>query len=195
MRHQTSLDADYFEQMFQDTPDPWDFETSAYEQAKYAQTLAALGDRRFDRALEIGCANGVLTARLAPYCERLLAIDVSETALDLARARCSSLPQVTFERIEFPRQMPCRQRVRSAAALRGRLLLGRCRSAARRRLDCQRCDHRRRTAAGALDGRDRLSAIRRRRGAEADAMLAERIVLVQADRQPEYRLDLWRMGA
>lgn len=106
MRHQTSLNADYFEQMFRSSPDPWDFETSDYEQAKYARTLAALGQRRFERALEVGCANGVLTARLAPLCEQLLAIDVSETALSAARIRCAALPGVAFERIEFPRQTP-----------------------------------------------------------------------------------------
>ncbi len=195
MRHQTSLDADYFEQMFRKSPDPWGFETRAYEQAKYAQTLAALDGRRFERALEIGCANGVLTAQLAPYCERLLAIDVSQAALDLARARCSSLPQVSFERIEFPRQTPADSAfdllllsevayywddsdlqqaadwIASAVIAGGELLLVHW--------------------TGETDypqsGDDAVQKLQ--------AMLAERIVLVQADRQSEYRLDLWRMGA
>ena len=69
MRAARSLPPEYFERMFAGTPDPWEFETSPYEQAKYEHTLDALGERRFRRALEIGCANGVLTERLAGHCE------------------------------------------------------------------------------------------------------------------------------
>jgi predicted TPR repeat methyltransferase len=105
-RARDSLPPRYFEEMFAGTPDPWEFETSPYEQAKYAHTIAALGDRRYRKALEIGCANGVLTQRLASLCEDLMAIDVSETALASADARCAALPAVHFARLAFPGQTP-----------------------------------------------------------------------------------------
>ena len=64
---------DRFEGMYADRPDPWGFETSAYEQAKYDATIAALGPAATPRALEIGCSIGVLSERLAARCDALLA--------------------------------------------------------------------------------------------------------------------------
>lgn len=100
-----SLPADYFERMFAADPDPWRFATSPYEVAKYDATIEALGDRRYRSALEVGCANGVLTRRLCRQVVDLLAIDVSESALCLAAARCDGLA-VRFERRSFPREAP-----------------------------------------------------------------------------------------
>ncbi|HWK25645.1 MAG TPA: SAM-dependent methyltransferase [Solirubrobacter sp.] len=93
----------FFDDLYAADPDPWDFETSPYEAAKYDTTIAALDDRRFKSALEIGCSIGVLTARLRPRADHLLAIDVAEAALERARARN---PGVTFERREVPEQFP-----------------------------------------------------------------------------------------
>lgn len=106
MRARESLPADYFEQMFAGTPDPWGFETSPYEQAKYRHSIAALGGRHYRRAFEIGCANGVLTRQLSRCCDDLLAIDVSETALARARARCAGQTAVRFTRMGFPDEVP-----------------------------------------------------------------------------------------
>lgn len=105
-RHETSLGPTYFETMFQGTDDPWGLESSAYEQAKYAHTIEALGGRKYSNAFEIGCAKGVLTHRLARLCDRLLAIDVSTTALRAARARCGDFGQVAFANMVFPEQAP-----------------------------------------------------------------------------------------
>lgn len=195
MRHQNSLDADYFEQMFRDTPDPWEFETSAYEQAKYARTLEALGDRRFDRALEVGCANGVLTARLAPLCDRLLAIDVSQTALALARERCRDLAQVAFERLAFPEQTPGGEPF--DLLLLSEVVYYWDDGDLRRAADW--------IAQGVAPGGQVLlvhwtgETDYPQSGDEAveklHAMLSDRIDLVRSEREPEYRLDLWRMSA
>jgi len=106
MRAGKSLPPEYFERMFAGTPDPWGFETSRYERAKYEHSIAALGGRHYRRGFEIGCANGVLTGQLARHCDNLLAVDVSETALKSARARCSALHQVRFARMNFPGQTP-----------------------------------------------------------------------------------------
>lgn len=106
MRARTSLPSTYFEEMFAGTADPWGFETSPYERAKYDHTLAALDSRRYARAFEIGCANGVLTQRLAAHCDALLAIDVSDTALASARARCAGQKLVSFASMAFPSAVP-----------------------------------------------------------------------------------------
>jgi 2-polyprenyl-3-methyl-5-hydroxy-6-metoxy-1,4-benzoquinol methylase len=83
-------------------PEPCDFASSEYEAAKYDATIAAL-DPPYASALEVGCSIGVLTARLAERCERLLAIDAAETALAQARERA---PRATFERREIPEEWP-----------------------------------------------------------------------------------------
>lgn len=106
MRREHSIEPAYFEALYKDKGDPWSFETSLYEAAKYAETLAALPALRFGSVLEVGCANGVLTAQLAPRCDALLAVDVSDTALAAARARCAGLPNVRIERRHLPDEAP-----------------------------------------------------------------------------------------
>ncbi|XLE16193.1 SAM-dependent methyltransferase (plasmid) [Deinococcus altitudinis] len=101
-----SLPARYFDDMYEVHQDPWNFETSPYEAGKYDRTLAALPNGRYVSALEVGCSIGVLTARLAPRCTQLLSLDLSQRALDRARARCASLPQVRFERRQMPAEFP-----------------------------------------------------------------------------------------
>jgi SAM-dependent methyltransferase len=105
-RHPTTMDPGYFEEMFRGTPDPWDLETSAYEQAKYNHSIAALEGRRYAKGFEVGCARGVLTIRLATQCDALLAIDVSKTALVAARDRAAACGSVSFERMAFPIETP-----------------------------------------------------------------------------------------
>lgn len=105
-RHSSSLTPEYFESMFQGTQDPWNLETSAYEKAKHEHTVRALGGREYRRALEVGCARGMLTGLLAPAVRSLLAIDVSGTALRAARKRCASCAHVMFANMQFPTQAP-----------------------------------------------------------------------------------------
>ncbi|USI74895.1 class I SAM-dependent DNA methyltransferase [Sphingomonas morindae] len=105
MRREQSIDSGWFEALYREQGDPWQFETSAYEHDKYAHTLAVLPPR-LGSVLEVGCAIGVLTQRLAPRCDRLLGVDVSETALAAARRRCAALPQVTLEARRLPEAPP-----------------------------------------------------------------------------------------
>ena len=101
-----SLPVSYFDQVYAARDDPWDFGTSAYEREKYADTLAHLPRARYRRGFEVGCSIGVLTSQLAGHCESLLSVDVSERALEQARARCADLPQVQIERLQIPRDEP-----------------------------------------------------------------------------------------
>lgn len=100
-----SLAPGYFDQLYAEHGDPWSFATSAYEAAKYRETLRALPRPRYQNALEVGCSVGVLTRLLSTRCERLLAVDVSLAALEGAAARCSGRP-VLFERRTLPDEMP-----------------------------------------------------------------------------------------
>jgi SAM-dependent methyltransferase len=102
----TRVRPEFFERLYTADADPWGFETSAYERAKYDATIAALPDRPIASALEVGCSIGVLTERLARHADRLLAVDVSDTALARARERLKDARNVTVERRELPEDMP-----------------------------------------------------------------------------------------
>lgn len=86
--------------------DPFGFDTNPYERGKYDDTLDALGDGTFERALEVGCAVGTFTEQLAPRCRELVAIDVVQAAVDRARERLQVHPNVRVERLGFPDQVP-----------------------------------------------------------------------------------------
>jgi hypothetical protein len=54
----TSLPREYFERLYANGADPWDFATSSYEQAKYGATLAALPAPRIGATLEMAARSG-----------------------------------------------------------------------------------------------------------------------------------------
>lgn len=98
-----------FEAMFAADPDPWGFRTRASEQAKFRATRDTLAGRRYARGIEVGCANGELTGFLAPQCRRLDALDVAQSALELARAHVDAQgrgDRVRFRQAEVPRDWP-----------------------------------------------------------------------------------------
>src|SRR5918994_708944 len=102
------LDREYFENLYEQSPDPWAFETSPYERRKYERTLSVLQgqQRAYRTALEVGCSIGVFTAMLAPLCNELWAIDVSERAVAAARERLAGFPHVHVERRRLPEETP-----------------------------------------------------------------------------------------
>lgn len=95
-----------FDRLFADNPDPWDIDTSAYERGKREAVLAALGEWRFDRLLEIGCAGGALTERLVELANSIVALDVSTKALELSSRRLSRFDCVEFVAAEVPSYWP-----------------------------------------------------------------------------------------
>lgn len=96
----------YFERLYESDPDPWSFESSAYERAKYERTLRTLSGRRIRSALEVGCSIGVFTELLAPHCEELLAVDVSRRAVAAARERLRGSSNVRVEKRTVPEDLP-----------------------------------------------------------------------------------------
>ncbi len=193
MRRERSIDPDYFEALYRDKGDPWEFETSAYEAAKYRETLAALPAPRFASVLEVGCANGVLTAQFGPRCDALLAVDVSETALEAARARCADQPHIRIEQRRLPAEAP--QETFDLVLLSevvyywdsedivrlGDWLRGAVRSGGHVLLVhwIGETDY-------PKSGDDAV--------AELHAALADRVSVERSDRHEAYRLDLWRLA-
>jgi predicted TPR repeat methyltransferase len=100
------LGREYFDELYARSRDPWGFETSEYERNKYERTLSVLAQRRYRRALEVGCSIGVFTAMLTPQCDELLAVDVSEAALTVARQRLAGFPNVRLELRSMPEETP-----------------------------------------------------------------------------------------
>ncbi len=101
-----SIPSVYFDQMYQQDPDPWKFETSEYEANKYAATIDSLGSSYYRSGFEIGGSIGVLTKMLASRCDALLSIDVVEAAQKQAIERCQQLPHIRFELMSVPDEYP-----------------------------------------------------------------------------------------
>ncbi len=97
---------EYFVGLYDADPDPWGFATSAYEARKYDITVASLPRPRYRSGFEPGCSVGVLTARLAARCDRLLATDILPGPLDAARRRLAGEDHVRFEQWPVPDRWP-----------------------------------------------------------------------------------------
>jgi SAM-dependent methyltransferase len=82
----TSLPRAYFDEVYRASRDPWGFRTRSYEVRKRQLTIAMLPDPIYQSVFEPGCSIGVLTAMLAERSERLLAMDISAQALEIAAA-------------------------------------------------------------------------------------------------------------
>ena len=98
--------AEFFETMYAEREDPWEFASSQYERDRYAAIVRALGNRRYRRAFEPGCSIGILTPQLAAFCDRVEAMDISPTAAARARARCERLPNVQVLCGSLPEMIP-----------------------------------------------------------------------------------------
>jgi SAM-dependent methyltransferase len=96
---------EHFERLARESSDPWNYETSPYEQEKYRRTLAALPERT-GATVELGCSVGVFTEMLAPRAESLLAVDFSPGALAHARRRLAGVANVELSRRTLPEEMP-----------------------------------------------------------------------------------------
>ncbi len=92
---------EYWEHIFE-RPDPWNY-VSVYEQVKYAQTLSLIPEG-IEKALELACAEGIFTEKLARKVGRLTATDISQRAIDRAVERCRDHGNVELHVLDFVRQ-------------------------------------------------------------------------------------------
>ena len=76
---------DYFDTLYSNNEDPWNFKNSTYEERKYQKINTFLENRKYDLGLELGCSIGVHTSFLAAHCKKLLAVDISEDAVATAK--------------------------------------------------------------------------------------------------------------
>jgi trans-aconitate methyltransferase len=87
------------ETIFNDKADPWGFERSDEEQARFARTWELVPPAGYRRILEIGCAEGHFTDQIAvryPEAE-VHAIDLVPLAADRAAARCAGRSNVRVQ--------------------------------------------------------------------------------------------------
>ncbi|NGM86242.1 methyltransferase domain-containing protein [Parapusillimonas sp. SGNA-6] len=103
------FDADYFNQVYRQSEDPWGLHTLFYEARKRAILLASLPQRRYRRAFEPACATGALTTELAQRCDALLASDMNASAVHRTRKLVGHLPQVTVQELTVPGEWPEQQ--------------------------------------------------------------------------------------
>ena len=94
------------ERVFSRREDPFQYRSSSDERARLDAMEAAVADRRYDWALEAGCAEGDFTARLVRLADRVTALDISPVALSRARARLRGDGGVEFVEEDIRRWTP-----------------------------------------------------------------------------------------
>jgi SAM-dependent methyltransferase len=106
MNEPQTLPVNYFDDVYTRNQDPWDYEQSAYEKEKYAETIGSLTKPVYQNAFEIGCSIGVLTEMLVPKCIQLLSVDISDIPISKARERLKSYTNVRVEKMKVPDEFP-----------------------------------------------------------------------------------------
>lgn len=86
--------------------DVWGYRQSPIHRARADFILSALPAERFQNALEVGCAQGFLSERLAARADRLVACDLSGEAVAQARQACRDSPHVEFHVADIRRGFP-----------------------------------------------------------------------------------------
>jgi SAM-dependent methyltransferase len=89
-----SYSATYFDALYSDSTDPWQYQTRWYEKRKRDMCLAVLPQAQYGNAIELGCGNGVFSELLARRCQALVCIDGNHHAVQLASQRLSASSHV-----------------------------------------------------------------------------------------------------
>lgn len=97
---------DFAERYVSGGADAWGYRDLPQHRQRAEWILAALPSERFATALEVGCAQGFLTERIAARVERVVACDLSEAAVRQAREQCLSLANVEFRVADIRRGFP-----------------------------------------------------------------------------------------
>lgn len=95
-----------FDRLYRDREDPWDYRGSWYERRKRGMTLAALPRERYGTVVEAGSSIGVLTAELAGRAQRVLGLEASGVAVEVARRALADRPGVQVVQAVLPGQWP-----------------------------------------------------------------------------------------
>ena len=98
--------AAHFASLYAEENDPWQVCSSAYKAEKRRATLSVLGDRSFERGLEVGCGEGHLTALLAERCRDTIGIDLDPAIVRRATERHGMNPGLAFRQCRLPEAFP-----------------------------------------------------------------------------------------
>lgn len=82
----------YFDALYNNNADPWQYQTRWYEKRKREICLAMMPKSHYHHAIELGCGNGVLSELLAQRCQALISIDGNQHAVQLAKERLAESP-------------------------------------------------------------------------------------------------------
>lgn len=95
----------FFDHFF-DAGDPFGFDLNPEERLKFQKTLEVCGEGPLGRVLELGCAVGSFTEILAPRATDVLAVDVSQAAVDQVIQRLQGHPNVRAMAMDIPAEFP-----------------------------------------------------------------------------------------
>ncbi|MEM5345626.1 nodulation methyltransferase NodS [Paraburkholderia azotifigens] len=77
--------------------DPWKLDSNPFEHERHMHMLRlSLAHGPITHALEVGCAGGAFTEKLAPHCQRLTVMDVMPPALARTRKRLMDPPNMNW---------------------------------------------------------------------------------------------------
>lgn len=96
----------YFDSLYADSEDPWDYRHRWYEARKRDLTLAMLPHQRYAQGYEPGCSTGELSRRLADRCDRLLVSDGNASAVATASERLADQGHVEVRHLLLPGAWP-----------------------------------------------------------------------------------------
>ena len=92
----TTVSKEFFDHLYQQNSDPWNFATNTYELTRYKRIFSLLSHQFYQRILEVGCSIGILTRMLSSIACRIDALDISAVALGLAARNCADLTNINF---------------------------------------------------------------------------------------------------
>ena len=95
-----------FEPVYQADLDPWRVATSRYELRKRDLVIDMIPEERYRSCFEPGAGTGVLTARLADRCDRVVSMDGSPSAVASSRRRLGHLPTIDVRLGAIPEDWP-----------------------------------------------------------------------------------------
>lgn len=96
----------YFDALYLNNDDPWNYANRWYEKRKREICLALLLKPMYENILEIGCSNGVFSQKLSERAMKLLCIDGNAHAIKLAKARLKDFKHISVLQQKIPNQYP-----------------------------------------------------------------------------------------
>lgn len=90
---------DYFDKLYNNSKEPWGFSFRASQQYRYnayLQTLKHFSDN-YTSILDIGCSQGQFTTVLQDIASNIIAIDISERAIQRAKEKYGGCKKIRFE--------------------------------------------------------------------------------------------------